>query len=58
MFFNINYSWLEWVLCDYESDCYEIELIELNQKIQPEHTLDSAVDIPIKDPANHLSSTD
>ena len=49
MFFNINYSWLEWFLCDYESDCYEIELIELNPKIQPEHTLDSDVVIPIDD---------
>ena len=53
MFFNINYSWLEWFLCDYESDCYEIELIELNPKIHSEHTFDSNVVIPIEDPADY-----
>ena len=46
MFFNINYSWLEWFLSDYVSDCYEIELIELNPKIQPEHTLDYIIEDP------------
>ena len=36
MFFNTNYSWLEWMIFyDDESDCYEIELIELNPKLKP-----------------------